>query len=104
MIYFYPQKVGETDFIILQLKSPTQKLLPYQKGAISWLANHIMMDTPDYLDSVRDLLIDEQYGIVLWKDPWLVLQRGKVNDANDAQVLDKIELLRVQWLGSTSRL
>ena len=103
MIYFYPQKVGETDFVILQLKSPTQKLLPYEAGAVSTLANHIMMNTPDYLDSVSDLLADEQYGIVFWKDPWLVLQRGEVNVTNEAQVLDKIEFLRGRWLGSTSR-
>ena len=103
LIYHYPQKVGESDFIILRLESPTQRIRPYDSTVVATLAHHIMMNTPEYLDSVRDLLIDEQYSIVFWQDPWLVLQRGEATEANVAQVLDKIEILREEWLGSVSQ-
>jgi uncharacterized membrane protein len=103
VIYQYPQKVGETDFVILRLESPTQRLLPHDKTAVSTLAYHLMMSPFDYLNSVRDLLLDSDYSILLWQNPWLVLQRGEGDDASVAQVLDKIETLRRQWSSSTSQ-
>ena len=102
VVHHYPQKVGNTDFVILRLESPTQRLLPNDKATIPTLAHHLMMNTNEYLDSVRDLLLNSHYSILLWQDPWLVLQRGEVNDANVTQVLDKIEFLRGEWSGPVS--
>jgi hypothetical protein len=96
-IYHYPEKVDETDFTILRLESPTQRLQPNDKATIPTLAHHLMMNTTEFLDSVRDLLLDKQYGIVLWQDPWLVLRRGEENDVSAVEVLEKIELMRREW-------
>ena len=68
-IYHYPKKVGETDFVILRLESPTQRLHPYERTAVATLAHHLMMNPSDYLDSIRDILIDTHYGIVFWHAP-----------------------------------
>ena len=58
-----------------------------------------MMNPSGYPDSVSELLVESQYGVVYWQDPWLVLKRDTVTEANVAQILDKIELLRKEWLG-----
>jgi hypothetical protein len=102
-IYHYPEKVGETDFVILRLESPTRRLLPNDKSTIPTLAHHLMMNTTEYLDSARDLLLGSHYGVVLWHDPWLVMRRDVDNDANVAEVLDKIELLRTEWSRHASK-
>jgi len=103
VIHYYPQKVGKTDFVILHLESPTHRLRPYDRNTLGTLAHHLMMDPSRHLDSVRDLLLDSNYGIVLWQDPWLVLQQGEGNHASAAQVLDKIEMLREEWSDPASR-
>ena len=103
VIHYYPQKVGEVDFIILRLESPTGRLLPYDKSVVATLAHHLSINPYKYLDSVRDLLLNAHYGIVFWQDPWLVLQRGEINNDNTAQVLDKIEYLRSEWSDPVSQ-
>ena len=98
-VYPYPEKVGKVEYVILRLKSPTQRLRPYNKAAFATLTHHLMMNPSVYLDSVSELLVESRYGVVYWQDPWLVLKRDAVSEANVAQILDKIELLREEWLG-----
>jgi len=103
VIYSFSQKVGNTDFVILRLESPTHRLLPYDRTKLGTLSHHLMMEPFVYLDSIRDLLLDSRYSILLWQDPWLVLQRGNGNDSSVMEVLDKIEFLRREWSEPTSQ-
>ena len=102
-IYRFPNRVGQVDAIVLWLESPTKNIHNYldeqeKRQFISdMLDNHLQMDREDFLASVAELLLDEDFGVAYWDDPWLVLKRnmnGK-DVAND--VMAKLEELREKW-------
>jgi uncharacterized membrane protein len=99
-IYRYPDKVGEVDFIVLKLESPTKRLQPYEKGAISTLAHHLQMPPEEYLKSAKKLLHDERYTIFLWESPWLIMGRTQQYQIEAKSVHIRIDQLRKEWMGS----
>ena len=98
-IYRYPEKIGDVDFIVLRLESPTKRLQPYEKGAIGTLAHHLQMSPEQYLNSVEELLHDGNYTIFLWDSPWLVMGRNQNSQVEAESVKLKIDQLRKEWLG-----
>jgi hypothetical protein len=105
-IYRYPNKVGEVDAIILRLESPTKNInnLPdrfkkRRRHLLKMLDSHLQMDRTDYIASIERLLSGKQYGVLLWKDPWLVMKRGVVNQmSNQVQEIEqKLNQLRKEW-------
>ena len=92
LIYRYPEKIGEAEFVVLRLENPSMRniLLPHL----------LLMETAEYLDSVSELLEDERYGVVLYDHPWLILQRGYESDEHTETIHMKIEKLREKWGGS----
>jgi len=91
LIYSYPNKVGEADFVVLRLENPSKwnKSLPHM----------LMMEPEEYLDSVSELLDSEKNYVVFWDDPWLILRRGCGSDGHAGKILMKIEKLREEWAG-----
>ena len=89
LIYSYPRKVGEADFIVLHLENPSRRnlLLPHL----------LLMEPAAYLDSVSELLDEERYGMVFWNDPWLILQRDVQSKQHEEGIRIKIEQLRKAW-------
>ena len=89
LIYRYPEKVGEADFVVLRLENPSKRnlLLPHM----------LLMEAPEYLDSVSGILESEKYGVVYWEDPWLLLRRDHKSNEYTGYVLLKIEQLRKAW-------
>ena len=89
LIYRYPRKVGEADFIVLRLENPSKRNLI--------LPHLLLMEPEEYLDSVSKLLDEEKYGVVLWNNPWLILQRDHESNENEEDILIMIEQLRKVW-------
>jgi len=89
LIYRYPRKVGEADFVVLRLENPSMwnHLLP----------RYLNMNPEAYLDSVSELLESDNYSVVFWDDPWLILKRNHENDEHTGDILIKIEKLRKEW-------
>jgi uncharacterized membrane protein len=99
-IYYYPNKVGYVDVVILRLKSPTLNIsiphgfqLNHQKylsmsGFHHMLDGHLLMDRTEYIASIEHLLANKEYGILIWEDPWLVFKRG---------IVQKLDQLRKDW-------
>lgn len=82
-IYRYPNNLGEVDFIILRIESPTTNInnLPDQiknnrKYLIGSLDSHLQMDRTEYIASIRSLLSDNKHGVLLWDDRGLYWLRG----------------------------
>lgn len=96
-IYRFPEKVGTSDYVILRMESPTQRIQPYDKATIATLSHHLVMDPFDYLGAVSNLLRDTHYEILVWQDPWLVLKRGEGSVTSKVPVFDKIERLARKW-------
>jgi uncharacterized membrane protein len=101
-IYPYPDKVGEVDIIILRLASPTTNINNFsgqaknmRKYQATLLDGHLQMDRAEYLASTACLLANEEYGILLWHDPWLVL--SKESQVWLPGVEQKITQLRGEW-------
>lgn len=97
-VYIYPNKVGEVDAVILRLDSPTTVISGREPGKIASLAHHLQMDPLDYLHSIRDLLSHEEYPRLIWKDPWLILLKGKSTTRDVSSVMKKIAELKLAWL------
>ena len=98
VIYRFPQGVGEVDFIVLKLDSPTKRLLPLEQEAISTLAHHLQMDPAQYLYLVEELLNDERYGVLLWNSPWLVFGSNQPSIEMEDSISERIKELRKRWL------
>jgi hypothetical protein len=100
-IYMYPNKAGEVDAIILHLASPTTNInfSPEHLGNSSrkehqnWLDGYLQMDRTEYLASIEGLLENNEYGILFWDDPWLVLSK-KVDDYQPEDIQKVNQLLK----------
>jgi len=99
-IYAFPEKKGETDFIVLRLEKPTFKSIPDNPAEIGTAAHHLHLSLPDYLNQVEQLLNDKQYEVIYWDDPWLVFGKGQKKVSSDSveAVRSKIQSLRRSWL------
>ena len=103
-IYRYPNMVGQVDAIILRLESPTTNInnLPDQiknnrKYLIGSLDSHLQMDRTEYIASIRSLLSDNKYGVLLWDDPWLVLAQGASSHGLEQKLEQKLNRLQKEW-------
>lgn len=103
-IYRYPNKVGEVDAIILRLESPTTNINNFtnqakinRKHLIGMLDSHLQMDRAEYIASIERLLSKSEYGVLLWKDPWLVFSRDASNHELREQIKKKLNQLRKDW-------
>jgi uncharacterized membrane protein len=96
-VYRFPSKIGEADMIILNLDSPTTLKQGYDPGMIGTLAHHLQMDPQLYLETVGELLINKRYGVVLWKTPWLVLEKNASHDKDVENIELRLQTLAVEW-------
>jgi uncharacterized membrane protein len=96
-VYRYPHKVGEADTIVLWLDNPTGNIFPHDSHAIGTVAHHLQMNPAAYLASVECLLQDPDYGVILWKEPWLIASRGPRVVSADKLVRNKLNNLRHSW-------
>ena len=103
-IYRYPKMVGQVDAIILRIESPTTNInnLPDQiknnrKYLIGSLDSHLQMDRTEYIASIRTLLSDNKYGVLLWDDPWLVLAQGASSHGLKQKLEQKLNKLQKEW-------
>ena len=96
-VYRFPSKIGEADMIILNLDSPTTLKQGYDPGIIGTLAHHLQMDPQLYLETVGELLINKRYGVVLWKTPWLVLEKNASHDKDVENIELRLQTLAVEW-------
>ena len=110
-IYRYPNMVGQVDAIILRIKSPTTNInnLPDQiknnrKYLTGSLDSHLQMDRTEYIASIRSLLSDNKYGVLLWDDPWLVLAHGTANHGLKQKIEQKLNRLEKEWKIRTTQL
>lgn len=96
-IYLFPNKVNEADAIILRLDSPTTKVHlqdPAKGAGIAW---HLQMRPLDYLSTIDCLISGNEYGVALWRDPWLVLSRSSNNSKTVNEVRGKLRQLQIEW-------
>lgn len=97
-LYFYPNHVGKADVILLRLESPTVKLSPSNLSVISTLAFHLQMNPADYLSSVDCLLSGNEYGVLFWDNPWLVMSRNaSPHPALRQEIKARVKVLQKQW-------
>jgi len=103
-IYCYPNMAGQVDAIILRLESPTTNInnLPDQiknkrKYLIGSLDSHLQMDRTEYIASIKSLLSDNKYGVLLWDDPWLVLAQGASGHGLEQKLEQKLNRLQKEW-------
>lgn len=97
-IYPFPVHVPGVDAVILRLNTPTSRLGTGNPAEIGTLAHHLQIAPEAFLDQVSRLL-DSDYGVLLWQDSWLVLERGrKTEPAVAAAIRTRIEDLRHRWL------
>lgn len=103
-VFLYPNQTGQADAIILRLESPTRNvnnipehLLKERRYLCTAIDGHLQMDRTDYLASIETLLSGREYGIVFWKDPWLVFRKGAVNDDLRDTIGKKVAELKIQW-------
>ena len=91
------------DVIILRLASPTRKIArptnyPIElKSITGTLDAHLQMDRHEYIKSIENLLETGEYGVLLWKAPWLVLSRTTRDNSNLDPIKKKLEELRAKW-------
>ena len=103
-IYRYPNKVGKVDTIVLRLESPTKNInnltnnsSKNRKNLVAMLDAHLQMDRTDYINSIEQLLSDNKYGVLFWKDPWLVLSKNSTNQKPYKQIEEKLNQLKKEW-------
>jgi len=103
-IYRYPNMVGQVDAIILRLESPTKninnlpdQLTEYRRYNLQMLDSHLQMDRTEYIASIRSLLSDNKYGVLLWDDPWLVLAQGASGHGLEQKLEQKLNRLQKEW-------
>ena len=104
-IYRYPSRIDLVDVVILRLESPTKNIHNYpeerketRRFIIGMLDNHLQMDREDYLSSVEELLLGEEFGVIYWDNPWLVLKRGDADHENISDIMKKLRELKLKWL------
>lgn len=95
LVYRYPYKVGEANTIVLWLDSPT--LNTHNGHGIGTITHHLQMKPAEYLASVECLLQNPDYGIILWKEPWLVVSRGPNFVDADKIIRNRLSMLRNDW-------
>jgi uncharacterized membrane protein len=110
-IYRYPNMVDKVDAIILRLESPTKNInnLPDQltenrRYYLQMLDSHLNMDRTEYIASIRTLLSDNKYGVLLWDDPWLVLAQGASSHGLKQKIEQKLNRLEKEWKIRTTQL
>ena len=103
-IYRYPNMVGQVDAIILRLESPTKninnlpaELMENRRYYLQMLDSHLNMDRTEYIASIRSLLSDNKYGVLLWDDPWLVLAQGASSHGLEQKLEQKLNRLQKEW-------
>lgn len=96
-VYPFPSKIGQADMIILNLDSPTTINQGFDPGAVGTLAHHLQMNPQIYLDKVGELLNDKRYGVVLWKYPWLVLEKNAFHGKSLENIELRLQTLTVEW-------
>ena len=103
-IYRYPNMVGEVDAIVLRLESPTRninnipvELIENRRCYLQMLDSHLQMDRTEYMASIRSLLSDNKYGVLLWDDPWLVFGRDMANHGSLQKIEHKLNRLQKEW-------
>ena len=92
------------DAIILRLESPTKNInnLPDQltenrRYYLKMLDSHLQMDRTEYIASIRSLLSENNYGFLLWDDPWLVLAHGASSHGLEQKIEQKLNRLQKKW-------
>jgi uncharacterized membrane protein len=103
-LYRFPNKMGETDAIVLRLESPTNninnfpdQLKTHRKYSIGMLDNHLQMDRKEYIDTIEHLLSSNNYGVLFWNDPWLVFKRSLADHESREKIEQKLNRLRIEW-------
>ncbi|ACV68467.1 DUF2079 domain-containing protein [Desulfohalobium retbaense] len=101
-IYKYPKRVEQSDAIILRMKSPTKNIHNYKskerrRYIIGMLDNHLQMDRNEYLDSIEDLVNNDEFEIAYWDNPWLVFKKGVVGKNVGSEVRARVQELREKW-------
>ena len=103
-IYRYPNMVGQVDAIILRLESPTKninnlpvELMENRRHYLQMLDSHLKMDRTEYIASIRTLLSENKYGVLLWDDPWLVLSQGASSHGLKQKLEQKLNRLQKEW-------
>ena len=101
-IYRYPSKIGDVDAIILRINDPTLKIENFRivgkyniygnenkELTLNSFENHLQMGEKEYLISIEKLLKDKEYGVLYWKNPWLVFRKN-VDDKFDINEIRKV--------------
>jgi hypothetical protein len=96
-IYLFPNMVNKTDAIVLKLESPTTNFISKSPTYIGSLAHHLQMKPKEYLDKVLEILSENEYGIIFWKNNWLVLQKGHGNLVSPDLIKNRILTLKKTW-------
>lgn len=105
-IYSFPNRLNESDYVILWLNSPTTEYDYHSSfNDLALIGQYLQMHPLDYLSAIEKLLADKNFNIVYWNDPWLVFKREpKIStDEHKNQVLTKIKTFRKQILTSLRR-
>ncbi len=110
-IYRFPNMVGQVDAIILRLESPTKninnlpdQLTEHRRNNPQMLHGHLQMARTEYIASIRTLLSDNKYGVLLWDDPWLVLAQGASSHGLEQKLEQKLNRLEKEWKIRTTQL
>ena len=63
------------------------------------LDSRLQMDRTEYIISIEHLLSSEEYGVLFWNDPWLVMKRGELNKNSKTvkKITKKIHQLKKDW-------
>ena len=96
-IYPFPYKIGQVDMIVLYLHSPTTLNQGHNPEVVGTLAHHLQMSPQFYLETIENLLNDERYGIVLWKESWLIFQKNAYYDIDIKNIELHLETLANEW-------
>lgn len=103
-IYRYPNMIDKVDAVILRLESPTKninnhpvELIENRRYYLQMLDSHLQMDRIDYIKSIRSMLDDKEYGVLLWDDPWLVLSRKASSLSFEQKIKQKLDTLQKEW-------
>jgi uncharacterized membrane protein len=103
-IYIFPNKIDEVDAIVLRLESPTtninnipEYLIDRRCSDSTTLDGHLQIDRNEYITTIERLISNEEYGVLLWDDPWLVLARTAANYSLYKDVTQKLDQLKAVW-------
>lgn len=97
-IYTFPHQIGDADFIVLRLESPTTKIFPENLSQIATLSSHLQIKSGDFLHTTEKLIMENMYGIFYWNDPWLILKKNQRDIYQEEIVLDKLTYLKNEWI------